>query len=324
MTTIGWILGDCLGLIIVSQNRKSAMSTVILDNLGGTRDTSESDLRERMNELNCVYRVTEAISVCEFSIPALLETVVRHIPPAFRYPEHCGARLTVHEVVRQTEGYVDSTYKLAQNIVADGEIVGSVEVSYVEDSIQNRNVLFPPEEHRLILALSQRLGKAVEHIHVHEALLAERAALAAKNTALREVLALARKDREDLTAQITANVNSILMPTIQSLEGALPGTLRSYASLLRESLRDIASPLMRQISLEHEELTLVEIQICQLIRQGLTAKEIARIRSISPITVFRHRQSIRRKLGVTNKNVNLANYLGRFTRRASAIPDEVG
>ena len=57
------------------------------------------------------------------------------------------------------------------------------------------------------------------------------------------------------------------------------------------------------------ELTPVEIAISTMIRNGLSTKEIAQLRCISPATVRRHRENIRRKLGLKNRKVNQATYL---------------
>jgi DNA-binding CsgD family transcriptional regulator len=46
-----------------------------------------------------------------------------------------------------------------------------------------------------------------------------------------------------------------------------------------------------------------------MIRNGLTSKEIAQMRGVSPATVSRHRERIRRKLGLTGSDTNLAGYL---------------
>ena len=159
----------------------------------------------------------------------------------------------------------------------------------------------------------------MEHIHAQEALSAERAALEDKNTALREVITLAHKDKDLLASQIVTNVNTVLTPVIQSLENALPSSLRRYADLLRRSLEEIASPLVNRISQAHEALTPAELQMCDLISQGHTAKEISQIKSISPITVFRHRQTIRRKLGLTNKRVNLESHLRKYAKETGAV-----
>jgi transposase len=53
----------------------------------------------------------------------------------------------------------------------------------------------------------------------------------------------------------------------------------------------------------------VEIAIGTMIRNGLSTKEIAQLRCISAATVRRHRENIRRKLGLRNRKANLATYL---------------
>ena len=273
-------------------------------------------LMERLKELDCLYHVTGTIATSAISsVPALLDAVVHCVPMAFLYPEHCGARLTVHEVSRHTDKFVVSPWRMEESVCVDGHIVGCIVISYSQDCFGGSDDPFLPEERRLVQALSQRLGKAVEHIHAQEALRAERTALEDKNTALREVIDWARKDKDDLASQIVTNVNKVLMPIIHSLENALPSTLRGYTGLLRRSLEEIASPLVSKISQAHEALTPAELQICDLVGQGLTAKEISQIRSISPVTVLRHRQNIRKKLGITNKQVNLASYLCKFGKK---------
>ncbi len=55
-----------------------------------------------------------------------------------------------------------------------------------------------------------------------------------------------------------------------------------------------------------------------MIRSGLTTKEVARMRHVSPATVSRHREHIRRKLGLTNKDINLATYLQAYEPRPAS------
>ena len=57
------------------------------------------------------------------------------------------------------------------------------------------------------------------------------------------------------------------------------------------------------------ELTPAEVAITTMIRNGLSTKEIAQLRCISGATVRRHRENIRRKLGLKNRKVNLVTYL---------------
>ena len=107
-------------------------------------------------------------------------------------------------------------------------------------------------------------------------------------------------------------------PCVFELELEVKGPQRSYVTLLRQSLQDIASPFLTQISRDHMQLTPVEIAISTMIRNGLSNKEIAQLRCISPATVQRHRENIRRKLGLKNRKINLATYLqGSFAHEPS-------
>ena len=56
-------------------------------------------------------------------------------------------------------------------------------------------------------------------------------------------------------------------------------------------------------------LTSRESEICDLIRSGLSSKQISEALSLSLATVQKHREHIRRKLGLTGRDTNLATYL---------------
>ncbi len=53
----------------------------------------------------------------------------------------------------------------------------------------------------------------------------------------------------------------------------------------------------------------VELEICNLIKNGLPNKEIAVLLQISLLTVERHRHNIRKKLHIDNEKINLATFL---------------
>jgi len=79
--------------------------------------------------------------------------------------------------------------------------------------------------------------------------------------------------------------------------------------MLTIQLEEMTSPFTRQLSFQFHSLTPSEIEISNMIRNGLRTKEIAEIRKISIATVNRHREHIRRKLNIANSDINLATYL---------------
>ena len=56
-------------------------------------------------------------------------------------------------------------------------------------------------------------------------------------------------------------------------------------------------------------LSASELRIAVMIKNGLTGPQIADLLHISLDTVKTHRRNIRKKLGLTNSNTNLASYL---------------
>jgi DNA-binding CsgD family transcriptional regulator len=60
-------------------------------------------------------------------------------------------------------------------------------------------------------------------------------------------------------------------------------------------------------------LTSREIQIANLIREGKSTKEIAKLLNASSDAIDFHRNNIRNKLGLKNKKTNLRAYLLSFS-----------
>ncbi|MFC1552274.1 helix-turn-helix transcriptional regulator, partial [Candidatus Latescibacterota bacterium] len=58
-----------------------------------------------------------------------------------------------------------------------------------------------------------------------------------------------------------------------------------------------------------KNLSPAEIQTANLIRENNTTKEIASILNLSENTVFSYRKSLRKKLRIQNKKINLTTYL---------------
>jgi DNA-binding CsgD family transcriptional regulator len=79
--------------------------------------------------------------------------------------------------------------------------------------------------------------------------------------------------------------------------------------MLKTNLEEITSPFIRHLSNSYHSLTPAEIAICNMIQNDLRTKAIAQIRGVSTATINRHRENIRRKLKITNSDVNLATYL---------------
>ncbi len=269
----------------------------------------ELALRERIKELNCLYRLSEIVENCGHSLDTLFQGVAEILPESWLYPETAGARIVFDGKEHPTSNFKDSLWKLAGDILIAGEKAGVVEVHYLQERPTLDEGPFLREERSLINAVAERLGKAIEYIQAQQQVLAEQSALQQKNIALQEVLDAVQEEKDKVGRAVLANVDRIIMPMLDTLEQGLPDRQKKCVAMLKQNLKEIASPFVEKLSKEFHSLTPMEIQICHHIKRGLSSKEMASIESISPATVRTYRFQIRRKLDLLNKDVNLASFL---------------
>ena len=137
-------------------------------------------------------------------------------------------------------------------------------------------------------------------------LIEQKSILDQKNMAIREVLSQIEREREEIKSNVVANVENLLMPILQKLE--LKGDSYHYVQLLKNNLKELTSSFGAKLSVKNSNLTPKEIEICNMIRNGITNKEISTLLNISQRTTEKHRTNIRRKLSV-NKDHNLLTFL---------------
>jgi DNA-binding NarL/FixJ family response regulator len=84
---------------------------------------------------------------------------------------------------------------------------------------------------------------------------------------------------------------------------------RFLGDIIKANINEITSSFSRKLKLEFDDLTPREIQVADLIRQGRTNKEIARLLNITGSGVDYHRRNLRTKLNIKNKKINLRSHL---------------
>jgi PAS domain S-box-containing protein len=130
------------------------------------------------------------------------------------------------------------------------------------------------------------------------------------NAALKVLLKQRDHDKEELEEKILYNVKKLVLPYLDRLkERRLDDEQKTYLEVLETNLKNIISPFVQKMVYVYSNFTASEILVANFIREGKTIKEIARISGVSENAVNRHRQSIRNKLGLNKRKVNLKAYL---------------
>lgn len=273
----------------------------------------EISLRERVKELNCLYRIAELVVNNPSSLDKVCWGVVSLLPISWQYPEITSARIIFKGEAYVTSNFRPSKWKLDSDIVTEGVATGIIEVYYLKKMPTLDEGPFLREERHLIDAVSERIGRVAERINITKQLEIEKATLKSTNIALHDVLEKIQNEKKMIGASIQANVNNIIFPILYALEKELNQQQKKYLSLLKNNLEDIISPFADKVLEDLSRLTPVETMVCNMIKNGLTTKEIAQMRKVSPDTVNRHREHIRRKLGLTKKKINLVSYLNNIS-----------
>ena len=276
----------------------------------------ELALRERIKELNCLYGVSQLAERNLYSLDDLLQELVNFLPHSWQYPEITCARILFKGKTYTSDRFQVTSWRQSARIYMYHEPVGEVAIFYLEECPPADEGPFLKEERALLDTVAEQIGTIATRIsaemeleEANRQLTVERQALKEANIALRTLLSRIEQEKQEIYQDIRANVEKILMPILHALSSQLPPAQAKYVEMLRNNLEEITSPFIGRLSLSYHSMTPTEIAICNMIRNGMCTKEIAEMRCVSEATINRHREKIRRKLKLTNQDINLATFL---------------
>jgi len=130
------------------------------------------------------------------------------------------------------------------------------------------------------------------------------------NTALKVLLKRREEDKTELEEKVLFSVKELISPHLEKLKDSrLNHRQKVILGIIESNLEDIVSPFMQAMPTKFAKLTPTEIQVANLVKQGKITKEIAELMTVSTKTIDRHRDNIRRKVGIKNKKINLRTHL---------------
>ena len=134
--------------------------------------------------------------------------------------------------------------------------------------------------------------------------------LSETNAALKVLLKRREEDKKDIEEMIFANYETLIRPFLNRLKNNVSRQGNQHLlNILESNFHEILSPFSKKLADPLNNLAPAEIQICSMIKQGFSSKEMADILNISVKTVDTHRAGIRKKLGLRNTKQNLHTYL---------------
>lgn len=130
------------------------------------------------------------------------------------------------------------------------------------------------------------------------------------NEALKIIIEGIEEQRKDAERKITHNLNLTVKPILDQLKSQETSeTVEFLLKSLEFNLSNMFSSFGAHMVSNSDVLTPKEMRICEMIRSGLSSKQIAKVMGISAQTVLVHRKNIRRKLSLSKSRRNLASFL---------------
>ena len=167
------------------------------------------------------------------------------------------------------------------------------------------------EMRRLNKKLKKTIGTVEKRIQDRTRKLEEETKrLEESNIALKVLMEHRKEDQVQLQENVLHNIRKRVFPYIEKMTQChLDTRQEQYLKIIVENLNDIISPFAPKLSQQVATLTPAELMTADLTKQGKTTKEIAELLTLSPTTIATHKQRIRKKLGITNKKINLRTLL---------------
>jgi len=134
------------------------------------------------------------------------------------------------------------------------------------------------------------------------------------NTTLKVLMKTMENDQEELKERFLINIKDQVLPYLDKLKKSpLQDVQKGYIQMVETHLGEIASPFVQNLNSSFLDLTMKELQVASLVRDGKTSKEMAELLNVSQRVVDFHRKNIRKKLGLKNRAASLAMLLRSYS-----------
>ena len=280
--------------------------------------TNKNELTERVKELNCLYNISRILGQRKLSLDNTIIKIIDIMLPAWKYKDHSCVRIAMNNKEFKSVNFIETEWKLRYDLSVFGKKMGFIEICYIKNVAGNEGDCFLPAEKMLIRAIAELIGSIIEQKITNKdmkkssiRLEQQKKELEEKNIALKEVLAQIEIEKKDIKEQIIINVEHLIIPALVKLKSSTSNNdhLQKYISILQKNIEGITASFTKKIIDNRIRLSVREMEICNMIKNGLASKEIAGILSLSILTIDRHRHNIRKKFGITNEKINLTTYL---------------
>jgi len=277
--------------------------------------TEQKNTEEQLQLLSSIVRQgAEGMALCD--LDGNLQFVNHAFAQMHGYApdELIGKNLSIFHTPEQ----LPSVHKANRQLKKSGEFIGEIW------HVRRDGTIFPTMMHNSLLrddsgqpvAMVGILNdisnqKSIENVlrKTSEELERERNALREKNIAMKQILEHIESQRQDTLDQIQSDMEKTFLPSLKKLKKKLGRSHSGDIEELEKVLKMVLGQNKDNFRQLFNRLSPRESEICGMIEKGLSSKQISKNLNLSILTVLKHREQIRRKLELTNREIGLAAYL---------------
>jgi len=276
-------------------------------------------LSEREKELDAVYELASLFAQPGIASGELLARTASILRRSMEHPELAVVNIWTGDEETQAASAahpvdlyrVERTYSIDKTVTVCAGYEKGVEMPSQDPRVSDR-------EHRLVTSAATLLSEVLQRIEMEnvlrestKALQRQAEELEQKNSALREVLSHIEYEKKRVVEIARTHVAMFIQPYLHRLRESadLSANERACVEQLAHAIENLFKPEEDTIVRLVDRLSPRELEICDLVRNGMTTKEVSSFLHLTETTVERHRNNIRRKLKLTGSKANLTSYL---------------
>lgn len=131
----------------------------------GAETSDLHNLKERAKELKCLYNIAN-ITGTYHNLDEIFPKVVNTIPQGWQFTKITTSKIIFDQKEYFSEGFVQSNFKISEELIINGEKRGSIEVYYTQEKPNEHDGPFLKEEVELLENISSLIKQNIEK---HEA-----------------------------------------------------------------------------------------------------------------------------------------------------------
>ncbi len=134
------------------------------------RAKAQNNLKRHIGHLNCFYTLSKLIEQSGISLEQIFQETINLIRSAHQHPDNTCVRITYDGINYQTDNFQKTELSEYAEIRVYGHKKGNIEVYYIVENVQAGASVFLKEEHDLLKAVAEHLGRIAGRKQTHDEL----------------------------------------------------------------------------------------------------------------------------------------------------------